>query len=110
MTATLSFIDLYKHAFRLTPMISSDLVADAFELAWDIRALDMRASPYDLSDLVPAPGEDWTPVRIETPEGKRAYAEAQRTFSERGAPIRRQLIEECDRLLSSSDDADGERG
>jgi hypothetical protein len=25
--------DLYKHAFRLTPLISSELVADAFELA-----------------------------------------------------------------------------
>ena len=38
-------MDLDKHAFRLTPMISSDLVADAFELARDIRVLDMRAAP-----------------------------------------------------------------
>ncbi|MDP3890841.1 3-methyladenine DNA glycosylase, partial [Nocardioides sp.] len=28
-------MDLYKHAFRLTPMICSDLVVDAFELARD---------------------------------------------------------------------------
>ncbi len=57
-------MDLYKHAFRLTPMIGSDLVADCFELARDIRVLDMRAAPYDLADL------GFEPVRIETAEGK----------------------------------------
>jgi hypothetical protein len=85
-------MDLYKHAFRLGPMISSDLVADCFELAWDIRELDMRASPYDLADL------GFEPVRIETPEGKKEYAKAQRRFAERGAPLRDQLIAECERL------------
>jgi hypothetical protein len=88
-------MDLYKHAFRLSPLISSDLVADAFELAWDIRVLDMRAAPYDLADL------GFEPVRIETAEGKAAYVEAQRGFAERAAPIRAALIAECERLLSS---------
>jgi hypothetical protein len=93
-------MDLYKHAFRLSPMICSDLVADAFELAWDIRILDMRAAPYDMTGVVLDPtGEEWTPVRIETPDGKREYAEAQRDFAERGAPIRSALIAECERLL-----------
>jgi hypothetical protein len=87
-------MDLYKHAFRLAPMIPSELVADCFELARDIRVLDMRASPYDLSDL----GHD--PVRVETPEGKQEYAAAQRVFAERGAPLRQRLIEECERLLA----------
>jgi hypothetical protein len=86
-------MDLYKHAFRLTPMVSSDLVADCFELARDIRVLDMRAAPYDLTDL------GFDPVRIETPEGKAAYVEAQRGFAERGAPLRARLIAECERLL-----------
>ena len=86
-------MDLYKHAFRLSPMIGSDLVADCFELAWDIRTLDMRAAPYDLADL------GFEPVRIETQEGKTAYVEAQREFAERSAPLRRQLIAECQRLL-----------
>jgi hypothetical protein len=89
-------MDLYKHAFRLSPMISSDLVADCFELARDIRVLDMRASPYDLADL----GLD--PVRIETPEGRRQYVEAQRGFAERGAPLRERLAAECDRLQEAS--------
>ena len=44
-------MDLYKHAFRLSPMIPSELVADCFELAWDIRVMDMRAAPYDLAGL-----------------------------------------------------------
>jgi hypothetical protein len=87
-------MDLYKHAFRLAPMIPSELVADCFELARDIRVLDMRASPYDLSGL----GHD--PVRGETPEGKQGYAAAQRAFAERGAPLRQRLIEECERLLA----------
>ncbi|MFD0806902.1 3-methyladenine DNA glycosylase [Nocardioides caeni] len=87
-------MDLYKHAFRLSPMISSDLVADCFELAWDIRTLDMRAAPYDLADL------GFEPVRIETAEGKAAYVEAQREFAERGAPLRARLIEETTRLLA----------
>jgi hypothetical protein len=86
-------MDLYKHAFRLTPMVPSDLVADCFDLAHDIRALDMRASPYDLSEL------GYEPVRVETPEGKQEYVAAQRAFAERGRPLRRRLIEECERLL-----------
>ncbi len=87
-------MDLYKHAFRLTPMVSSDLVADCFELARDIRVLDMRAAPYDLADL------GFEPVPIETAEGKAAYVEAQRGFAERGAPLRARLVAECERLLA----------
>jgi hypothetical protein len=87
-------MDLYKHAFRLTPLICSDLVADCFELARDIRILDMKAAPYDLSDL------GFDPVRIETPEGKQEYAAAQRGFSDRAATLRARLVEECERLLT----------
>jgi hypothetical protein len=88
-------MDLYKHAYRLTPLISSDLVADCFELARDIRVLDMRASPYDLADL----GHE--PVRVETPTGKQEYVAAQRSFAQRGAPLRQRLIGECERLLAA---------
>jgi hypothetical protein len=88
-------MDLYKHAFRLTPLLASELVAECFELARDIRELDMRAAPYDLADL------GYSPVRIETPEGKQEYVAAQRAFAERGAPLRQRLIDECERLLTS---------
>ena len=89
-------MDLYKHAFRLTPLVPSELVADCFELAWDVRELDMRASPYDFSDL------GFAPVRIETPAGKQEYVAAQRRFAERGAPLRQRLVDHCAALLAAA--------
>jgi hypothetical protein len=97
-------MDLYKHAFRLWPLIGSDLVADCFELAWDVRIVDMRAAPYDLTGTTLDPtGEPWTPIRIETPEGKQEYAAHQRGFAERATPMRARLIEECEGLLRATD-------
>jgi len=87
-------MDLYKHAFRLSPMVPSELVADCFALAREIRVLDMRASPYDLSGL------GYSPVPVETPEGKQEYVSAQRRFAERGGPLRARLVAECERLLA----------
>ncbi|MFE3450509.1 3-methyladenine DNA glycosylase [Nonomuraea sp. NPDC059194] len=89
-------MDLYKWAYKLSPLVPSELVADCFELARDIRTLDMRASPYDLSAL------GYEPVPIETPEGRVAYAAAQRGFAERAAPLRRTLVELCRGLLVSA--------
>ena len=88
-------MDLYKHAFRLTPLVPSELVADCFELALEIRVVDMAASPYDLADL----GVD--PIRIETAEGKQEYAAAQRDFAQRAAPLRQRLVAATADLLSS---------
>ena len=86
-------MDLYKHAYRLLDAVGSDLVADAFELAWDVRIMDMRAAPYDLSGFTVDPyGIEWTPIRIETADGKREYADLQRGFAERAAPIRAAMI------------------
>ena len=95
-------MDLYKHAFRLSPMVPSDLVADCFELAREIRVLDMRAAPYDLSGLE-VDGRPFTPVRIETAEGKREYAAAQAGFAERAAPLRARLLTHCDHLAQDRD-------
>ncbi|GAA0721529.1 hypothetical protein GCM10010199_28090 [Dactylosporangium roseum] len=91
-------MDLYKHAYKLAPLVPAELVADCFELARDIRTLDMRASPYDLAGL------GYDPVRIETAEGRSRYVEAQRSFAERSAPLRARLIAECDRLLAVGED------
>nr|WP_190249589.1 3-methyladenine DNA glycosylase [Dactylosporangium sucinum] len=88
-------MDLYKHAYKLAPLVPAELIADCFELARDIRTLDMRASPYDLAAL------GYEPVRIETPEGRVRYVEAQRAFAERAAPLRARLLAECERLLAS---------
>jgi hypothetical protein len=92
-------MDLYKHAFRLWPLVGSDLVADCFELAWDVRIVDMRAAPYDLTGLTLDPhGDEWTPLRIETPDGKQEYAAHQRRFAERAAPLRAELMGQCQGL------------
>jgi hypothetical protein len=86
-------MDLYKWAYKLSPATPGELVADCFELAVEIRELDMRASPYDLS------AHGFAPVAIETPEGKAAYVAAQRGFAERGAVLRRRLLEVCDAVI-----------
>lgn len=94
-------MDLYLHAYKLADVVGSDLVADAFELAWDVRILDMRAAPYDLSGVTIDPyGIEWTPIKVETAEGKREYAELQRVFTVRAAPIRQQLAAACERALA----------
>lgn len=93
-------MDLYKHAYRLAETVGSDLVADAFELAWDVRIMDMRAAPYDLSGIRIDPyGTEWTPIKIETTEGKREYAELQRRFADRAALIRDQLAATLEQAL-----------
>jgi hypothetical protein len=82
-------MDLYKWAYKLLPAVPSDLVLEAFELARDVRELDMRAAPYDLSAL------GYSPVRIETPEGKAEYVAAQRSFAVRAEPLRTRLADLC---------------
>ena len=44
-------MDLYKWAMKLAPAVPGELVLDCFEHARQIRELDMRASPYDLTAL-----------------------------------------------------------
>lgn len=86
-------MDLYKWAYKLDPYVPSELVADCFELALDIRSLDMRASPYDLAPL------GYAPVRIETAEGRARYRREQAGFTERARPLRARLIALCEELL-----------
>ena len=90
-------MDLYgRVGVKLVPAISSDLLMDCFELARDIRSLDMRASPYDLRKL------GYEPVPIETAEGKAAYVAEQRAFAQRGQVLRERLITVCDKIMQSA--------
>ncbi|HKN53558.1 MAG TPA: 3-methyladenine DNA glycosylase [Amycolatopsis sp.] len=90
-------MDLFKWAYKLDPFVPAELVADCFELAADIRELDMRASPYDLSEF------GYTPVEIETAAGRAEYARAQAGFTHRAAPLRGRLIAQCHRLVGGPD-------
>lgn len=85
-------MDLVKWASKLGPAVPGTLVLDCFELARDVRTLDMQASPYDVSSL----GEDT--VAIETAEGKDEYVARQRVFAERAARLRRRLIDAAQAL------------
>jgi hypothetical protein len=84
-------MDLYKWAYKLVPLAPSSLVLQCFELARDLRVLDMQASPYDLASL------GYEPVRIETPEGRADYVTRQRAFTKRAAPLRAALVDVCER-------------
>ncbi|MBK8459593.1 MAG: 3-methyladenine DNA glycosylase [Micropruina sp.] len=88
-------MDTYKWAYKLHPIVGADLVAECFALARDIREVDMRASPYDLSAL------GYAPIRIETPEGKAGYVGLQRGFAERGAALRAAMIRLTRRALAA---------
>ncbi|MHB1489339.1 MAG: 3-methyladenine DNA glycosylase [Cellulomonas sp.] len=79
-------MDLFKWASKLGPAVPGDLLLDCFELARDVRTLDMQASPYDVSSL----GEE--AVAIETPQGKDVYVARQRQLAERAALLRERLI------------------
>ena len=89
-------MDCYKWAYQLVPVVSSELVMDGFDLARDIRVLDMRASPYDLSAL------GYQAIPIETREGKAEYVEAQRAFSVRSQDLRRRLLDATAAALAAS--------
>ena len=88
-------MDLYKWSFKLAPFTPSELIADCFALARDIREVDMRASPYDLRAL------GYEPIAIETPAGRADYEAHQRTFATRADPLRLRLLALCDRLLAA---------
>lgn len=85
-------MDLYKWAAKTMPWTGSDLLLDCFELAIELRDLDMRASPYDLTP--------WQrePVCIETSEGRRIYENEQRRLATIAHPLRERLIEVLRRI------------
>ncbi len=80
-------MDLYKWAHKFYPWTPSDLILETFQLAIESRQIDMKASPYDLSQ--------WglEPIRIETAEGRLEYIEAQRKIHLQGIPLRQKLLQ-----------------
>jgi hypothetical protein len=89
-------MDLYKWSFKLAPLVPSELVADCFEFAREIRLLDMQASPYDLRAL------GLMPVAIETELGRSEYEARQRAFSVRGRALRERLLQWVEAVLSAT--------
>ena len=64
-----------------------------FELAVDLRVLDMQAAPYDLRAL------GFDAVRVETSEGRDEYQRRQRELSARASVLRARLIDAVGTIL-----------
>jgi hypothetical protein len=88
-------MDVYRWAFKLAPLVSSDLIADCFALAREIRTLDMRASPYDVSAI------GLEPLPVETAEGRAEYVRHQRDFAARASVLRARLVGTCHAVLTA---------
>ncbi|WP_343287196.1 3-methyladenine DNA glycosylase [Gordonia sp. SID5947] len=90
-------MDLYRACFTLAPLIGSEHTLACFGLALRARELDMRASPYDLTDL------GYDPVPVETPAGRAQYVREQSAIAEEAAGLRAALIDRCSDLLALAD-------
>jgi hypothetical protein len=80
-------MDLYKWAYKFSPWIGSDLIAETFLLAAEARQIDMCASPYDLTSL------GFEPIRIETQEGRAEYLRLQSEVANRAVPLRKRVAD-----------------
>lgn len=89
-------MDLYKWAAKSMPWAGSELLLDCFELALELRELDMRASPYDLTSW----GRE--AVRIETAEGRRVYEEEQKRLAAMAKTLRARLLGVLRRTLADA--------
>jgi len=90
-------MDLYKWSYKLSPLIDSELLLDCLELAAAAREIDMRASPYDLSDY------GYTPIAVEHADGRAEYVRCQKAIAARAAPLRAALLARCDLLLQAAE-------
>jgi hypothetical protein len=79
-------MDLYKHAQRYAPIFGSDIVRKTFQLAKDIRSVDMQVAPYDLAEL------GVIPIPVETQAGRDVFASKQVEFAKRAQELRLEMI------------------
>ncbi|TAE73461.1 MAG: 3-methyladenine DNA glycosylase [Verrucomicrobia bacterium] len=86
-------MDLYKWAFKAMPWAGSDLLLNCFELALELRDLDMRASPYDLSAF------GLQAIPIETADGRRSYEQEQARLATLARPLRQKLIDRLEQVI-----------
>jgi hypothetical protein len=87
-------MDVYKFAGKLLPLIDSELLMDAFELAHAARELDMCASPYDLRAF------GYEPVRVESAGGRAEYVRRQADLMKRATGVRSALLARSRELLT----------
>ena len=89
-------MDLFKAAYKVYPLTSSDLLQRCLRLGLKARFIDMRASPYEVSNFC------GTPIRIETAEGRKEYAELQMELAKDAAPLRKELLDVYTHVLDTN--------
>jgi hypothetical protein len=89
-------MDLYKWAYKFQPWLPSELMTDAFLLALEIREVDMRATPYDLTRY------GYAAIPIETPEGRQEYQRLQQELSGKAQELRARLLKAYQALFAST--------
>lgn len=88
-------MDLFKYAMWFQPYVPGDLVLACFDLSVYAREIDMRASPYDLSDY------GYPAIEIESSQGRQEYAREQRIIADRALPLRLDLHDIFTRMTYS---------
>lgn len=86
-------MDIYRWAIKRYRWIPAIILAESFFLAYRIREVDMRASPYDVSSA------GLEPIRVETPEGREQYQKYQRAFFYEARMLRDSLIDAYNEIL-----------
>ncbi|MDQ8187833.1 hypothetical protein [Pelagicoccus sp. SDUM812002] len=86
-------MDLYRWTYKGSPWLGSDLLRVCFELALEARELDMRASPYDLSEY------GYSAIYIESAAGREQYREEQQRVYRAGQILAARLKAECEFVL-----------
>ncbi|KAJ1453556.1 hypothetical protein M885DRAFT_485535 [Pelagophyceae sp. CCMP2097] len=97
-------MDLFKYSIKLGAFLDAKILADALEIAFEARVLDMRASPYDLSEFDGSRGLDLSPLRARGPRqktsaGRKQYTMLQARLSHRAEPVRRDVLFAYDDIL-----------
>jgi len=80
-------MDLFKYSMWFQPFIPGDLVLDCFALAVNAREIDMRASPYDLTDF------GYEPIAVESTQGRTEYAKSQRVIADLAGTLRQRIVQ-----------------
>ena len=88
-------MDLFKYAYTLYPLCSSDLLRECLALAFRARYTDMRASPYAVHQFEGCEKE----IAVETPQGRAEYAREQEDLLEASRPVRSRVLEAYDLLF-----------
>lgn len=89
-------MDIYAYTTALEAGAPGELLLDSLRAAFSAREVDMRSSPYDLSEWGLAP------IPVETPRGRAEFVAFQRAWITRTQALRSRYLRAVDRLEALS--------